>query len=299
MGRSDDVISLTREIVSSYETRLKDIGQLVTDTNTLLGDFRKEDVERKKNTSKLLGDFRADHEEMNTRLKADLAKVEPELTQAEAERVKQAQADIKERMEQVAKLLGDFRANHEEMSTRLKADLAKVEPELAQAEAERVKQAQIEINERVTSVRELLDEFKTERDRTATAWQALVNVMQAKRGMAAPAVEATPKAPPVAEPAKEEAMAKAEPAEIAKAETETSEASDKEEAVAEESVERTPETTALSGQVFAYLADHPDGTRMTELEEEFGIARIQMARLLKELMEENKAEKRDMLYFAI
>ena len=248
MGRSDDVISLTREIVSSYETRLKDIGQLVTDTNTLLGDFRKEDVERKKNTSKLLGDFRADHEEMNT---------------------------------------------------RLNADLAKVEPELAQAEAERVKQAQIEINERVTSVRELLDEFKTERDRTATAWQALVNVMQAKRGMAAPAVEATPKAPPVAEPAKVEAMAKAEPAEIAKAETETSEASDKEEAVAEESVERTPETTALSGQVFAYLADHPDGTRMTELEEEFGIARIQMARLLKELMDENKAEKRDMLYFAI
>ena len=240
MGRSDDVISLTREVVSSYETRVKAIGQIVTDTNTLLDDLSKEDVERKKNTAKLLGDFRADHEEMSARLKADLAKVEPELTQAETERVKQAQ---------------------------------------------------IEIKERVTSVRELLDEFKTERDKTATAWQGLVNVMQAKRGMAAP---------PVAEPAKEEAVAKTEPVEMVKAETEASEASGEAGAMAEgESVERTPETAALNDQVLAYLADHPDGTRMTELEEEFGVARIKMARFLKGLMEDNKAEKRDMLYFVI
>ena len=276
MGRSDDVISLNREVVSSYETRVKAIGQLVTDTNTLLDDLSKEDVERKKNTSKLLGDFRADHEEMSARLKTDLAKVGPELTQAEAGRVKQSQTEIEERMGQVTKLLGDFRADHEEMSARLKADLAKVGPELTQAETGRAKQAQIEINERVTSVRELLDELKTERDKTATAWQGLVNVMQAKRGIAAP---------PVAEPSKEEAMAKAEPVEMATAETEANEALD--------------ESEAMSDQVLAYLAGHLDGTRMTELEEEFGVARIKMARLLKELMDENKAEKRDMLYFAI
>ena len=108
-------------------------------------------------------------------------------------------------------------------------------------------------------------------------------------------------APPVAEPAKEEAMAaETEPAEMATAETEANEAPDEAEAIAEgESVEKTPETTALNDQVLAYLADHLDGTRMTELEEKFGVARIQMARLLKELMDENKAEKRDMLYFAI
>ena len=115
--------------------------------------------------------------------------------------------------------------------------------------------------------------------------------MQAKRGMAAP---------PVAEPAKEEAMAEAEPVEMATAEIVANEAPDEEEAIAEgKSVEKTPETTALNDQVLAYLADHPDGTRMTELEEEFGVARIKMARLLRELMGENKAEKRDMLYSAI
>ena len=134
------------------------------------------------------------------------------------------------------------------------------------------------IKERVTAVDELLGEVKAERGKAAAAWLELVNVMRAEpeMGMAAP---------PVAEPAKEEAMAKAEPVEMATAETEANEALD--------------ESEAMSDQVFAYLADHPDGTRMTELEEKFGVARIKMARLLKELMEENKAEKRDMLYFAI
>ena len=52
--------------------------------------------------------------------------------------------------------------------------------------------------------------------------------------------------------------------------------------------EMTPETTDLGNRVFEYLANHPDGTRMVEMEQEFGVTRIEMARLLKELMDENK-----------
>ena len=158
--------------------------------------------------------------------------------------------DLKQMQEDTRNFLIQTGSELKDMSTRLKADLAR-------EETDRVKQAQIMIRERVTAVDELLGEVKAERGKAAAAWLELANVMQA-------------------EPAKKEAMAKAEPVEMA-----------------------TPETTALNDQVFAYLADHPDGTRMTELEEEFGVARIKMARLLKELMDENKAEKRDMLYFAI
>ena len=61
----------------------------------------------------------------------------------------------------------------------------------------------------------------------------------------------------------------------------------------------TPEIATLSARVFGYLADHPDGARMTELEEKFGVARIQMARVLRNLMDQNKVEKRDLIYFAI
>jgi len=63
--------------------------------------------------------------------------------------------------------------------------------------------------------------------------------------------------------------------------------------------EITPETTTLRNRVFEYLANHPDGTKMTELEQEFSVARIQMAKLLKDLADENKVAKRNSLYFAI
>ncbi len=55
----------------------------------------------------------------------------------------------------------------------------------------------------------------------------------------------------------------------------------------------------LRDRVFAYLADHPDGTRLTELEEAFGIARVQIARVIRGLIDNNKVDKRDLLYFAI
>jgi hypothetical protein len=63
-------------------------------------------------------------------------------------------------------------------------------------------------------------------------------------------------------------------------------------------VEKTP-VGELHDRVFVYLANHPNGTKLTELEEEFGVARSQMARVARELMDSNKVEKRDLLYFAI
>ena len=55
----------------------------------------------------------------------------------------------------------------------------------------------------------------------------------------------------------------------------------------------------LRDRVFAYLADHPDGTKLVELEGEFGLARIQIAKVIRELMDDNKVEKHNLLYFAI
>ena len=60
-----------------------------------------------------------------------------------------------------------------------------------------------------------------------------------------------------------------------------------------------PPVGALRDRVFAYLADHPDGTKLVELEVEFGVSRIEMARVLRNLMDNNKVEKRELLYFAI
>ncbi len=68
---------------------------------------------------------------------------------------------------------------------------------------------------------------------------------------------------------------------------------------AEEAVVEAAPAGELRYRVFSYLADHPDGTKLVELEEEFGVARIQIARVIRELIDNNKVEKRNLLYFAI
>ena len=55
----------------------------------------------------------------------------------------------------------------------------------------------------------------------------------------------------------------------------------------------------LRNRVLAHLANHPDGAKLTEMEEEFGIARIQMARTIRVLIDDSKVEKRGLFYFAI
>ena len=68
---------------------------------------------------------------------------------------------------------------------------------------------------------------------------------------------------------------------------------------AEKTAELTPEPANLNDRACEYLAKHPDGTKMTELEQEFGLTRFQMTRVLKNLMDEDKVEKRELLYFTI
>jgi len=69
--------------------------------------------------------------------------------------------------------------------------------------------------------------------------------------------------------------------------------------MAEKVSELNPEFAHLHSQVFEYLANHPNGTRLTELEQQFRLARIQIARVLRSLIDEDKVEKRDFLYFAL
>jgi len=68
-----------------------------------------------------------------------------------------------------------------------------------------------------------------------------------------------------------------------------------------------PQTTATMGQptvtlrdvIFTYLAEHPDGAKLTQLEQDLGMSRIQIAQAMRGLIDENKVEKRELLYFAL
>jgi hypothetical protein len=68
---------------------------------------------------------------------------------------------------------------------------------------------------------------------------------------------------------------------------------------AKKAVGKAPEAATLRNQVFQYLANHPDGTKLVELEKEFGLARVKITRVLKDLMDEGEVKKRNLHYFAI
>ena len=176
----------------------------------------------------------------------------------------------------VKAMLKGFDEAHATMSRGLKAELAKAVPALREAEAERKRKGAQEIVQRRSDVKAMKGDVATmikefarlDAERRAEVWGV---VAPQKVEVPLPKVEV---APPVEIP-EEEAIAQAVPIEV------------------------TPETVALRDQVFEYLASHPDGTRLVELEREFWLPRLQMARVIKSLIEENKAEKRGPLYFAI
>ena len=59
-------------------------------------------------------------------------------------------------------------------------------------------------------------------------------------------------------------------------------------------------TMPSDDMVFSYLADHPDGVRLMELEEHFGVPRIRLSHVIGRLIEDNKAirDTERKLYFA-
>lgn len=58
------------------------------------------------------------------------------------------------------------------------------------------------------------------------------------------------------------------------------------------------EPSDLYERVMRYLAARPEGTRLVALEREFGLSRIQMARVVRRLIDGKRLKKRDLLYFS-
>jgi hypothetical protein len=233
------------------------------------------------------------HNAMARQQREGLAKVHADLNRAETRR----KAGVHSWMEEVAaghqamaqELRADLRKGHADLGTSVSAQvqeldrahnamarqqretLAKVHSDLALAERQRKSQ-----------VKTWMEELATDHAAVRDEWQNLAATMRAKRAGAVAVVEApleVAPAPPVVEKV-------APPALVA----------EEEEAV--EVGEVTAELDSLSLRVFAYLANHPDGTRLRDLEREFGLGRFQAARVVRHLMNEGKTKKEGLLYFA-
>ena len=164
MGIASDIKTLGEDIVASYDTRVKAIGTLVKDTHQMLKGFD------------------AEHKEMSEKLEADLAKGEEDRIKDFKPMMAGIRKEIKEIETYVAKKLKEFHGAHADMSEELKKELAKYVDDMVKATKKLMSDIQARQKERNTEVADLLEAYKTEREKMAANWQALTATMAKRRG---------------------------------------------------------------------------------------------------------------------
>ncbi|NQT73920.1 MAG: hypothetical protein HQ553_14325, partial [Chloroflexi bacterium] len=229
-------------------------------------------ADRQSDVAAQLQDLDNAHKAMAHELHAELAGARTDLGQAETVR-KQEEGQrgqeraqvVADRQSDVAAQLQDLDNAHQAMAQELRTDLAK------------------ECAEMKSDVNNFMNDIAAVHAEARDVWQTLTATMQSKRG-----TPATEKPPVATQPKTVSPEQSFEPG------AEQGEAA----VMSEEETETPSDLATLSHLVFEYLASHPDGTKLTELENEFGVARFPMAKVIKNLMTESKVGKRDLQYFA-
>jgi len=263
-----------------------------------------------KDTHKMLKGFQAEHKEMATNLRGELAKGEEkrlkdfratmaeikkfvaDMVEVTAKLMEQIRKEQGERNKAVADLLEKFAKDHEVMAAELKQSLAKGETDRLEDFKEMMKGIQKYVadvvketkrlmdeirarqDERNKEVLDLLQEFQTEREKMAANWQALTVKMAKKRGIM-PKMEAEVKVRPVKEAIKEVI-----------------------EEIEEIEEEVTPEMD-LDEKILQFIKKHPNGVKVGEMEEPLGVTRMRLGVIAKKLLEEGKIRKEEKMYFPL
>lgn len=302
MPTREDMRNLGQGIISSFEARTAGIASL-----------RDEVKEQRQVTQTQLGELDRNHRAIAHHLQADLIRGRTEIkasVNAQLRGLGHGHAALtaqegRRKTEVYTWLKGADRA-HNAMTRQLRAGLAQGQANLKNNVSAQVQdldrshnamaQRQREDLERgpaglirgerlrKSEVKTWLEDVAAIRAGARAAWGDLVATMMAKRADAVAVAEAPPQvAPP---PPIVRGVAPAITTE-------------------EDAVERvvvgevTTEFASLTDRVFVYLANHPDGTRLAELEREIGLSRFQAARAVRHLIDEGKTEKRHFCYFAI
>ncbi|MGB6370001.1 MAG: hypothetical protein WBF68_03060 [Atribacterota bacterium] len=326
MGISNDMKKLREDIVSANDVRVKAIGVLVKDTHKMLkgfqaehkematnlrGELAKGEEKRLKGEDQRLKDFRVmmaniqkfvsdvdkevsamierfqkEHKAMADKLKENAVELRENIEKGEADRLKtfndmmgNIHQDINQIETYVANKLKEFSDAHAGMSEELKkmlanyvADMVKATKKLMGDIQKRQKERTAEVADLNAEVADLLETFKTEREKMAANWQALTAKM-AKRRSIMPKVETEVKVRPV-----EKAI---------------------EEAVEEVEVEEAPPEISLEDRVLEFIEKHPEGVRVGNMEEPLGVARMRLGVIAKTLLKEGKVRKEEKMYFPL
>lgn len=161
------------------------------------------------------------------------------------------------------------------------------------AERERRRQRIASLHQSAREERDAIQEWLAELARTRTAQRDTQTATATVAEEAAELENTVEPETPVETPPAEEAEAVQAELDATVTETDTVGESPTEE------VSSGSEPESLAERIFAFLVEHPDGVRLTEIETKFELGRLQAARLVNGMIEDGKVRKRDLFYFAI
>ena len=214
MGIAQEMKSLTENIVSSYESRVSEIADIVNSTYKILEEFKdkreKMGLELKEQLARSESLRRKDFDIMMKEIIADQDQREKEVKQKLEEYIKEQKElaaalkqvlakgesvrldEVKVLMEEIRKkqsereietkkMLQNFHKEQEELSSALKEMLAKGETLRIKDFKQTIKAIKTRQKEREKEVGEMLGEYKADHEKAAFAWQGLASAMVKKR----------------------------------------------------------------------------------------------------------------------
>lgn len=169
---------IAKDIVASYEARIKVVQAIVEDTRRLLEEFRN----KREKMSKGLKEALAKHESLR---KKDFDQMMGDILTAQKNReenVKERLANFQEQEMAVVSNLKKMLRKGEKLRLKdFKKTLTKIKKEQEIREKESPIQIQAEISQMQSEVKEMLENFKGEREKVASEWKKMVATMAKKR----------------------------------------------------------------------------------------------------------------------
>ncbi|MBI4317322.1 MAG: hypothetical protein HY675_02435 [Chloroflexi bacterium] len=296
-ARMEEAAELHRELADCKTARTAAVSGMVADLSRERAEMA---AAQSSSLAKATADRRPEVDEMRAQTQRAMREVQANRAAGEAALKAELHRERVDFIQQFSDLMSNIQQAHANMADAQRENLAETNAKLkletanflgeasaahsamAKAQRESLEAGQAALHAQVSAT---LAGFHSARQELAAdlaqfshAWQNFANVMQARRAGIAPSPP-----PPEAKPA---------PTKAAKASPSAPHAPPQTRAQAQEA--------PSDEDVFSYLADHPDGVRLIELEAHFGTPRIRLVPTITRLIEQNKARKDEelKLYFA-
>lgn len=174
----NDNFKIAQDVVASYEARIKVIQAIAEDTKKLLEEFR----EKRERMGQELKEALAKHESLR---KKDFDKMMEGILitqRTREENVKQMLADFQEQEMAIVENLREMLKKGEKLRIKdFKGTLAKIREEQEIRQKETPTRVGEELIRMQSEVREMLENFKKEREKVASEWKSLTAFMAQKR----------------------------------------------------------------------------------------------------------------------